>query len=319
MSMNSMLILAMFLTAQTESEIICPPDAFADFEKIREKAYLENEELKAALTALSSPSDLMLQMRGSNDLRRVILSEPLRSAPVSIREKVVQQLKDLYAKFDARNPDGQPAPEHSVSGKVYTMDALQIAEAWRDEDVVPSDEYRYSTQLVGLREARSKGRAFEGWSKDTSSDTYFSTERKMDSYSLATVRDSIREGLPVRIQVPFLDPSTRRESKRTFLVTALNSSPDHDRFELYAYEAHAAQKGLWKLERLGTGFRLVSQDEDLRFEEGKMSLIGKKKDRTAMKVDKPRILLMPLKWDDPKATNALEVIEPRTKRTSAKP
>ncbi len=317
--MNSMLFILFYLTAQTEGEVVCPPNAFSDFEKIREQAYLENEELKAAFDQMSSPADLMLQMRGSNDLRRVILSEPLRSAPISVREKVVQRLKDLYARFDSRNAEGQPAPEHSVSGKVYTMDALQIAEAWRDGDVIPSDEYRYSTQLAGFRDSRSKGRTFEGWSTDAARDTYFSSSRKMDSYSLSAIRDSIRDGLPVRIQIPYMDPEARRESKRTFLVTGLNSSPDHDRFELYAYEAHAAQKGLWKLDRLGTGFRLVSESEDLRFDNALMSVIGGKKDRIAMKVDKPRILLMPLAWDDPKANTAVEAVEPRGKRASQKP
>lgn len=316
--MLSVMIYGLMFISQTNDEVVCPPGAFSDYETLASEAILSNPELKVALEKLSRSDDFISQMRGSIELRRLVLKEPLRSASPTIRKSIQQQLREIQNQFQKVDAQGNANPRHSVSGLVYTSDALKIVDAWIDGEVLPSDEMRFSTQLVSNREIESSRGSFKKWSDvATQSDLYFSSTFKMDSYSMSRMRDRIRDGLPVRINVPFFDPQTRRQGSRTFVVSGLKASPDNKNFELYAFEANQSQKGLWKLERAAGGFRLLSKDEDFRFNEASMSFIDKEKNKNAMRAKDPLVLLAPLAWDDPREQSGIEVVEPRKSRAKS--
>jgi len=333
MTMNGALLTTFYwaLISQTEG-FVCPPGAFDDVKELKDKALSgslvgvsselvsdplrsASAQMNVAFEKLSHPTDVVSKLKGSIEIRRLILSEPYRSASLEVRQGVVQRLRDQYARYSEVDDTGKPAGQNSVAGRVWTKDALQVAEAWIDENILPSDEFRFSTNLVSHRDIQTAGKSFRGWSDiATQSDQYFANGSVMNSYSPERIRDSIRSGLPVRLKVSVQDPKLGRKADRTFIFSSLLSSDKDNRFEVYAFEAGQPKGGLWKLERSGLGFKLTrnqgSGQETLSFadEDARLSQVVGKKNRQNLAVKDPLVLLMPLTWEESEANSSINAL-----------
>lgn len=341
--MNGALLTTFYwaLTFQTEG-FICPPGAFDDVKELKDKALSgdlvgvssesvsdqlrqASTQMSVAFEKLSHPTDAVSKLRGSIEIRRLILSEPYRSASLDVRQEVVQRLRDQYAKYSEVDEAGKPAGQNSVAGRVWTQDALQVAEAWIDENILPSDEFRFATHLVSHRDIQTAGKGFKGWSDiATQSDQYFANGSVMNSYSPEKIRDSIRSGLPVRLKVAVQDPKLGRKTDRTFIFSSLLSSDKDNRFQVYAFEAGQPKGGLWKLERSGAGFKLTRNQatgqEELSFDdaEARLSQVVGKKNRQNLAVKDPLVLLMPLTWDEAEAHHSISELSSDPKAAGPK-